>query len=169
MAVERLEDALVMFEEVDVAESGVDAVLEPVEARLEVAGQGEGLCGVQVYWKSGRAQARNSSSTSSWIRAASPLRPWRMQAARRPQRITTSSGSRRTARTRRDHGSPTPPSASVMSDDERTVFDVLGRDGRLRRRVEVPGVARVVGFGPDGVYIARKDAFDLEWLERYPR
>jgi hypothetical protein len=57
----------------------------------------------------------------------------------------------------------------TASDDARTVFDVIGRQGELVRRVSVEGVAQVVGFGADAVYIQRTDAFDLQWLERYPR
>lgn len=57
----------------------------------------------------------------------------------------------------------------VISDDEQTVFDVLGRDGTLIRRVSAEGRARLLGFGPDAIYVARKDDFDLEWLEKYER
>ena len=57
----------------------------------------------------------------------------------------------------------------IALDEEHSVFDVLGRDGQLQRRVAVPGRARVVGFGEGVVYIARKDEFDLEWLEKYAR
>lgn len=55
----------------------------------------------------------------------------------------------------------------VLSDSTRTVFDVLNRRGALVRRVSVEGDAHVVGFGSDAVFLARKDPFDLAWLERY--
>lgn len=57
----------------------------------------------------------------------------------------------------------------TASDQERTVFDVIGRGGELVRRVSVDGPARIVGFGPESVYLARIDEYDLEWLERYGR
>jgi hypothetical protein len=56
----------------------------------------------------------------------------------------------------------------VESGPERTVLDVIDRDGRLVRRLGVRGRARVVGFGVDAVYLARKDSQDLEWLEKFP-
>lgn len=56
----------------------------------------------------------------------------------------------------------------VESDRSRTVFDVIGRDGRLVHRLAVDGRARVVGFGEEWVYLVRLDELDLEWLERYP-
>jgi hypothetical protein len=51
---------------------------------------------------------------------------------------------------------------------DRTVFDVIDRGGAPAHRLFVEGRARVVGFGPDAVYVVRVDDFDLEWLERYP-
>ena len=56
----------------------------------------------------------------------------------------------------------------VESGPDRTVIDVIGRDGNLARRILTPGTVRVLGFGADAVYLARTDEFDLEWLERYP-
>ena len=53
------------------------------------------------------------------------------------------------------------------SSPERTVFDVIDSAGRLANRVAVSGRARVVGFGPGSVYVARMDELELEWLERY--
>jgi hypothetical protein len=49
-----------------------------------------------------------------------------------------------------------------------TILDVVGRDGRLRSQVRVPANRRVVGFGRSAVYVAAKDEFDLQWLERFP-
>lgn len=56
----------------------------------------------------------------------------------------------------------------VLSDSTHTVFDIFDREGIHVRRVSVEGEARIVGFASTVVYIARKDEFDLEWLERYP-
>lgn len=55
----------------------------------------------------------------------------------------------------------------VESGPDRTVFDVIDRRGGLAHRISVEGRARVVGFGPDRVYLVRADDFDLEWVERY--
>lgn len=55
----------------------------------------------------------------------------------------------------------------VESGPDRTVFDVIDRNGRLAHRLAVPGRARVVGFGPSSVYLVRLDELDLEWLEKY--
>jgi len=55
----------------------------------------------------------------------------------------------------------------TLSDSTRTVFDVLDRQGGLARRVSVEGEARVLGYGRESVYLARRDEVDLEWLERY--
>ncbi len=55
-----------------------------------------------------------------------------------------------------------------LSDDTRTVFDVIDRMGRRTGQREVPGRARVVGFGAEAVYLVRIDDVDLEWLERVP-
>lgn len=53
-------------------------------------------------------------------------------------------------------------------DATETVIDVVGRDGRLARRIRIPGDVRVVAVTDDHAYLARKDEVDLEWLERYP-
>ena len=54
-----------------------------------------------------------------------------------------------------------------LSDPSLTVFDVFDDEGHHLRRVSLEGDARVVGFGSSVVYIARKDHYDLEWLEAY--
>lgn len=48
-----------------------------------------------------------------------------------------------------------------------TTVDVFDREGRLVRRVVFPTDRRFVGFGAGVVYLAHKDADDLEWLEKY--
>lgn len=49
-----------------------------------------------------------------------------------------------------------------------TMFDVINREGRVVIQVGLPADARLVGFGADGaVYAARRDANDLEYLQRY--
>lgn len=57
---------------------------------------------------------------------------------------------------------------SVAADAPRE-FDVFGPDARLKERVTLPAGRRVVGFGAATVYVASRDEFDLEWLERYRR
>lgn len=48
-----------------------------------------------------------------------------------------------------------------------TMIDRFGREGGLVGRIIFPAGRRFVGFGAGVVYLARKDADDLEWLERY--
>lgn len=48
------------------------------------------------------------------------------------------------------------------------VIDVVGRDGKLVRRVRLAANRRVVGFGASAVYVAARDDVDLQWLERVP-
>ncbi len=50
-----------------------------------------------------------------------------------------------------------------------TVFDVFGADGQLKERITLPADRRIVGFGPEHVYVVRNDEFDLQWLARYRR
>lgn len=47
-------------------------------------------------------------------------------------------------------------------------YDVIGPDGALVDRVRLPDGHRVVGFGRDGMYVVRRDADDLEFLQRHP-
>ena len=55
----------------------------------------------------------------------------------------------------------------VLSGPTLTVFDVFDEEGNHLRRVSLKGDARVVGYGSSVVYVARKDEYDLEWLEQY--
>jgi len=48
-------------------------------------------------------------------------------------------------------------------------YDVVDGQGRLVRRVELAEDRRLVGFGRGTLYTVRRDADDLEWLERYRR
>jgi len=48
-------------------------------------------------------------------------------------------------------------------------YDVVDGQGRLVRRVELAEDRRLVGFGRGTLYTVRRDADDLEWLERYLR
>jgi hypothetical protein len=48
-------------------------------------------------------------------------------------------------------------------------YDVFNAQGRLIRRVTLPKDTRLVAFGKGTVYLARKDADDLEYLQRYRR
>lgn len=52
---------------------------------------------------------------------------------------------------------------------KRQRFDVMDGQGRLVRRVELADGRRLVGFGRGTLYTVRRDADDLEWLERYRR
>jgi hypothetical protein len=47
-------------------------------------------------------------------------------------------------------------------------FDLLGRNGRFIKAVQVPAGEVLVGFGRDVVYVARRDEDDLLRLRRYP-
>lgn len=51
--------------------------------------------------------------------------------------------------------------------DTRSHYDVIDRGGRVALRVEIPGGGRVVGFGPRSIYVVRKDADDLQYLQRF--
>lgn len=55
-----------------------------------------------------------------------------------------------------------------VAGDNVPVYDVLGADGRLVRRVTFPVRTRLVGFGDGTLYVARADEDDLQYLERYP-
>lgn len=47
-------------------------------------------------------------------------------------------------------------------------YDIIGADGALVDRVRLPEGHRVVGFGRDVMYVVRRDADDLEFLQRRP-
>lgn len=47
-------------------------------------------------------------------------------------------------------------------------YDLLGRDGRFIKAVELPVGEQLVGFGREVVYLARRDEDDLLHLRRYP-
>ena len=46
-------------------------------------------------------------------------------------------------------------------------YDVFDSFGTLAARVTLPKDTRLVGFGERSVYLARTDADDLQWLQRY--
>ena len=48
-----------------------------------------------------------------------------------------------------------------------SAVDVFDREGRLAGQIIYPQGRRFLGFGDGVVYLVRKDADDLEWLERY--
>jgi len=52
--------------------------------------------------------------------------------------------------------------------DARTHYDVIDRRGAVAGKVEVPNGGRVVGFGAASIYVVRKDADDLQYLQRFP-
>lgn len=48
------------------------------------------------------------------------------------------------------------------------IYDVFGPTGSMIRRVALPGPkTRLAGFGSNTVYVVRRDADDLEYLQRY--
>jgi hypothetical protein len=48
-------------------------------------------------------------------------------------------------------------------------YDVVDGQGRVVRRVELADDRRLLGFGAGTLFTARRDADDLEWIERYRR
>lgn len=52
--------------------------------------------------------------------------------------------------------------------DARTHYDVIDRRGAVVAKVEVPNGGRIVGFGSAAIYVVRKDADDLQYLQRFP-
>jgi hypothetical protein len=52
---------------------------------------------------------------------------------------------------------------------KRQRYDVVDGRGQLIRRVELADDCRLVGFGKGTLYTVRRDADDLEWLERFRR
>jgi hypothetical protein len=55
--------------------------------------------------------------------------------------------------------------------DEGARYDLVDRDGAVIDRVRLPEGHRVVGFGRDVLYVVRRDADDVEYLQLrpYPR
>jgi hypothetical protein len=51
--------------------------------------------------------------------------------------------------------------------ETRTRYDVVDRRGNIAMKVEVPNNGRIVGFGPGSIYVVRKDADDLQYLQRF--
>lgn len=49
-----------------------------------------------------------------------------------------------------------------------TRFDLLDRDGKFIKAVSIPSGEHLVGFGPNAVYVARRDEDELLHLKRYP-
>jgi hypothetical protein len=47
------------------------------------------------------------------------------------------------------------------------LYDVIGGDGRLLERVELPPRTKLIGFGAKSVYVIRLDPDDLQYLQRY--
>jgi hypothetical protein len=56
---------------------------------------------------------------------------------------------------------------SFRANDAHRTYDVFNDRAMLVKRVTIPGRSRVVGFGRNTVYVAARDADDLEWIERY--
>jgi hypothetical protein len=54
-----------------------------------------------------------------------------------------------------------------VATDTRTRYDVIDRRGVVALKVEIPNGGRIVGFGPKAIYVARKDADDLQYLQRF--
>jgi hypothetical protein len=48
------------------------------------------------------------------------------------------------------------------------VYDVVNRDGRLVRRLEMPPNQTLIGFGKGSAYTVTVDEFDLQTLMRHP-
>jgi hypothetical protein len=45
---------------------------------------------------------------------------------------------------------------------------VIDRRGIVAARVDVPNGGNIVGFGARAIYVVRKDADDLQYLQRFP-
>ena len=52
--------------------------------------------------------------------------------------------------------------------DTRTHYDVIDRRGAVVAKMDVPNGGRIVGFGAASIYVVRKDADDLQYLQRFP-
>lgn len=55
---------------------------------------------------------------------------------------------------------------SVLPDSSIARYDVVGRDGKLRRQITIPAEARIVGVGAESLYLAVRDADDVERVHR---
>jgi hypothetical protein len=51
--------------------------------------------------------------------------------------------------------------------DPRTHYDIVDRRGVVVAKADVPSGGRVVGFGARSIYVVRKDADDLQYLQRF--
>ncbi|MDH5196234.1 MAG: hypothetical protein OEY20_03150 [Gemmatimonadota bacterium] len=58
---------------------------------------------------------------------------------------------------------------SQQAGAKRQRYDVVDGRGQLVRHVELADDQRLVGFGKGTLYTVRRDADDLQWLERYRR
>lgn len=56
----------------------------------------------------------------------------------------------------------------VTASDTRTHYDIIDRRGAVVARAVVPNEGRIVGFGARSIYVVRKDADDLQYLQRFP-
>jgi len=56
----------------------------------------------------------------------------------------------------------------VSAEDVRTHYDVVDRVGVVAAKIVVPNGGRIVGFGAKSIYVVRKDADDLQYLQRFP-
>lgn len=56
---------------------------------------------------------------------------------------------------------------SRPASDKVPTYDVFDASARLIRQVRLPADTRLIAFGDGVVYLARRDADDLEYLERY--
>ncbi len=57
----------------------------------------------------------------------------------------------------------------VTAGDQGNRYDIVNRSGRLAGVLSLPANETVVGFGPKNVYVAVKDADDIQRLRRHPR
>lgn len=57
---------------------------------------------------------------------------------------------------------------SVLPDSATARYDVIGRDGQLRRQFALPKEARVIGMGSESLYLAVRDEDDVERVHRLP-
>lgn len=57
---------------------------------------------------------------------------------------------------------------SVLPDSTTATYDIIGRDGHLRRQFTLPKEARVIGRGSEVLYLAVRDEDDVERLHRLP-